>query len=206
MNTMNQLSVASQKPKICTSFAREFASFISACNNFHRLELFVLNASLLVLSTNTYQMSPAATKNRTVAPVVEIKRLDPCLSSRIHECEYPGLAKGTKVLVTTGGAIADSAISLLTAAGCNVTILGPSPRPAHAATRETKPEITPVEGSVMSPEACAKAVIGQDVVLHAGRPAADAEARRSAHEGTRQLLSAAAGAGVKAFVFVSSAR
>lgn len=163
-----------------------------------------LERKSLVLPTNAYKMSPAATKNSTVIPVVEVKRLDPCLSSRIHE--YPGLAKGTKVLVTTGGAIADFAISLLTAAGCVVSVLGPSPHPSHVAARDAKPEITLVEGSVASPEACSKAVIGQDVVLHAGRPATAAEACRSTHEGTRQLLSAAAAAGVKAFIFASSAR
>lgn len=148
--------------------------------------------------------APAATKTSSMIPVVEVKRIDPCLSSRIHE--YPGLAKGTKVLVTTGGAIADYAISLLTAAGCVVTVLGSSPHPSRVAARDAKPEITLVEGSVASPEACAKAVIGQDVVLYAGRPATASEACRSAHEGTRQLLSAAASAGVKAFIFASSAR
>lgn len=136
---------------------------------------------------------PSEAVDSNTTPVVEIKRLDPDVANRTSD--YPGLAKGTNVLVTTGGVVSVAAVSLLKSAGCEVTVLGAA----------TAPDCILVEGSAMNPEACAKAVAGQDVVVHAGRPCPGAAAGAVA-EGTRNLLEAAAAAGVKAFVFRSSAR
>lgn len=113
--------------------------------------------------------------------------------------EYPGLASGTKVLVTTGGTIADATISQLSAAGCLVTTL--------SLLEATKGG----EGALIPPESCARAVEDQEVVVHAGRMAdrfsSAVDACGHVTAGTRLLLEAAAASGsVKAFVFASSAR
>ena len=152
---------------------------------------------------NVDTMPQAVTRSRTAVPVIEIRRLDPCVTSK--PLTYPGLAKGTRVLVTTGGPIADYVMAIAQSAGCAVTVLGSSPCSAHPASRGANAsprEYIVVEGSMTSPESCAKAVIGQELVLHA----AAAEASRNFLEGTKNLLSAAAAAGVKGFVLASSAR
>lgn len=130
-------------------------------------------------------------------PVIDIKRLDPDVVNRATE--YPGLSKGTNVLVTTGGAVSAATVSRLKLAGCKVTVLaavGGTAAPSGCVV---------VEGSALSPDACAKAVKGQDAVLHAGMPRPDA-GNTALVEGTRNLLEAATAAGVKAFVYGSSAR
>lgn len=138
---------------------------------------------------------PSATPE--VRPVVELRRLDASVANRTHE--YPGLANGTKVLVTTGGTIADATISQLSAAGCLVTTLS---------LLEVEQG---VGGVLISPESCMRAVDGQEVVVHAGQVAdkcsSEVDASRHVVAGTKLLLEAAAAAGsVKAFVFASSAR
>lgn len=130
-------------------------------------------------------------------PVVEIKRLDPDVVNRTND--YSGLSKGTNVLVTMGGAVSEATVSRLKLAGCAVTVLG------TAGDATAQPDCLLVEGSVLSPEACAKAVKGQDAVVHTGRPRPDADTTVLV-EGTRNLLEAATAAGVKAFVYGSSAR
>ncbi|CAM9611686.1 unnamed protein product, partial [Ectocarpus fasciculatus] len=127
------------------------------------------------------------------APVVEIKRLDPGIVNR--KPEYPGLPRGTNVLVTAGGAVSAATVSLLESAGCNVTVLGV----ARAAS--DPPSRTLVDGSALSRESCARAVAGQDVVVHAGRSSSGA----AVAEATRNLLQAAAASSVKGFVYASSA-
>lgn len=126
--------------------------------------------------------------------MVEIKRLDPGIVNRTRE--YPGLPRGTNVLVTAGGAVSAATVSLLESAGCTVTVLGV----ARAAC--APPNCTLVEGSALSRESCASAVAGQDVVVHAGRPSS----RGAVAEATTNLLQAAAAARVKGFVYASSAR
>eukprot|EP00903_Cladosiphon_okamuranus_P011606 g10916.t1 len=129
-------------------------------------------------------------------PVIEIKRLDPDVVNRASE--YPGLPKGTNVLVTTGGAVSAATVSRLKLAGCNVTVMGAADGAAASSG------CIVVEGSALSPDACAKAVKGKDAVLHAGRPPPGA-AKTAVVDGTRNLLEAASTAGVKAFVYGSSA-
>lgn len=132
----------------------------------------------------------------TPQPVLEIKRLDPDVVKKTSEYR---LAGGTKVLVSTGGVVSEAAVSRLKCAGCTVTVLA-------AAGGATAPsDCTVVEGSALSPEACAKAVKGQDAVVHAGRPRPDAGGTVLV-EGTRNLLEAASASGVRAFVYGSSAR
>lgn len=152
------------------------------------------------LEQNTYIM-PSAAGTDTAALVVEIKRLDPGVVNRAGD--YPGLAKGTNVLVTTGGAVSTATVSQLQSAGCKVTVVGTTgvaTTPSAAAL-----DCVVADGSAMSPENCAKAVASQDVVIHAGRPTSDA-CHTALAQGTRNLLEAAAAAGVKAFVYASSAR
>lgn len=143
-------------------------------------------------------MASSGARDSTTAPCIEIKRLDPGVVNRTHA--YPGLAKGTKVLVVGDGAVGDSARSLLKAAGCQVTAL------CTAATAAATLGCLAVEGSPTIPDACAKAVAGQEVVVHAGGPSCAAEARECVTIGTRNLVEAAAAAGVKGFVFASSVR
>lgn len=140
---------------------------------------------------------PTAAGTNTPQPVVEIKRLDEDVVNRMSD--YPGLAKGTNVLATAGGAVSEATVSRLKLAGCTVTVLGA----VGGAT--APPGCILVEGSALSPEACAKAVKGQDAVVHAGRPRPDA-GTTALVEGTINLLEAATAAGVKAFVYGSSAR
>lgn len=128
--------------------------------------------------------------------MVEIKRLDPDILNRTHE--YPGLPRGTNVLVTAGGAVSEATVSLLKSAGCAVTILGT----ASAAT--AAPGCSLAAGSAMDREACAKAVEGKAVVVHAGSPPAASSG--AVVDSTRNLLEAAAVAGVRGFVYASSAR
>ena len=133
-------------------------------------------------------------------PVLEIKRQDADVVNRTSE--YAGLAQGTNVLVTTGGIVSEATVSRLKLAGCAVTVLA-------AADGVAAPSgCIVVEGSALTPEACAKAVKGQDAVVHAGRPRPDSAGSSTTVlvEGTRNLLEAASAAGVKAFVFGSSAR
>lgn len=125
---------------------------------------------------------------------MEIKRLDPGVVNRTRD--YPGLPRGTNVLVTAGGAVSAATVSLLESAGCTVTVLGV----ARAAS--APPNCTLVEGSALSRESCASAVAGQDVVVHAGGPSSPG----TAAEATKNLLQAAAAASVKGFVYASSAR
>lgn len=129
-------------------------------------------------------------------PVVEIKRLDPDIVNRTHE--YPGLPRGTNVLVTAGGAVSEATVSLLKSAGCTVTVLGTATAAAAA------PGCALAAGSATDREACAKAVEGKAVVVHAGSlsPASVG----AVTEATRNLLEAAAVAGVRGFVYTSSAR
>eukprot|EP00752_Nemacystus_decipiens_P010473 g9331.t1 len=136
------------------------------------------------------------TETDTPQPVLEIKRLDPDVANRTRD--YPGLARGTNVLVTTGGVVSDATVTRLKLAGCTVTVL------AAAGSATDPSDCSVVEGSALSPEACAKAMKHQDAVVHAGRPGPDA-GRTALVEGTRNLLEAASAAGVKAFVFGSSA-
>ena len=142
-------------------------------------------------------MASSEARGSTATPCIEIKRLDPIVVNRTHE--YPGLAKGTKVLVVGEGAVPDAARSLLKAAGCKVTALCTA---AAAAT----PDCAAFEGSPTSSDACAKAVAGQEVVVHAGGSLCVAEAWECVTGGTRNLVEAAAAAGVKGFVFASSVR
>lgn len=137
----------------------------------------------------------------TSTPCIEIKRLDPGVVNRTHE--YPGLAKGTKILVVGDGAVADSARSLLKAAGCQVTALCTTAAAAAAATPDC---VAVVEGNLTRSGVCVKAVAGQEVVVHAGGPWCAAEARDDVMSGTRNLVWAARAAGLKAFVFASSVR
>lgn len=141
-----------------------------------------------------------ATGTNSSQPVVEIKRLDPDVVNRT--AAYPGLSNGTNVLVTIGGGVSEATVSRLKLAGCTVTVLG------AIGSVTAPPDCTIAEGSVLNPEACAKAVKGQDAVVHAGRPPPGAGVVTSAAlvEGTRNLLEAATTAGVKAFVYGSSAR
>lgn len=147
-------------------------------------------------------MPSTVADTNTSALVVEVKRLDPGLVNRTSD--YPGLVKGTNVLVTTGGAVATATVSQLKSAGCKVTVLGTIGSAATASTAEQ--DCVVVDGSVMSPDDCAKAVAGQAVVVHAGRPPTDACCAGALAQGTRNLLEAAAAAGVRAFVYGSSAR
>ncbi|CAM9286164.1 unnamed protein product [Ectocarpus sp. 12 AP-2014] len=130
---------------------------------------------------------------KDATPVVEIKRLDPGVVNRTRD--YPGLPRGTNVLVTAGGAVSAATVSLLESAGCTVTVLG------VARTASAPPNCNLVEGSALSRESCASAVAGQDVVVHAGRPSSPG----SLAEATKNLLQAAAAASVKGFVYASSA-
>ncbi|CAN0134569.1 unnamed protein product [Scytosiphon promiscuus] len=128
-------------------------------------------------------------------PAVEIKRLDPEVTNRTHG--YPGLPRGTNVLVTTGGAVSEATVSLLKSAGCTVTVLG------IAAAPTTASGCILAAGVAIDREACTRAVEGKAVVVHAGSPpAAPVEALA---EATRNLLDAAAVAGVRGFVYASSA-
>lgn len=142
--------------------------------------------------------------------VFEMKRIDPSILNRAHE--YPDLRRGTKVLVTTGGPVANATVSRLTSAGCIVTVLAAADVPNSVSSTS---EILVIRGSVMDREVCTKAVDGQDMVIHAGRPTsptavegAGIHAKTSGHlvEGTKNLLDAATMAGVKCFIFLSSAR
>lgn len=137
-------------------------------------------------------------RGSTARPCIYIKRLDPAIVNRTHE--YPGLAKGTKILVVGDGAVAASARSLLKAAGCQVTALYKS------ATAAATPGCLVVEGSPTSPDSCAKAVAGQEVVVHAGGPSCVAASWECVTSGTRNLVDIAAAAGVKGFVLASSVR
>ncbi|CBN79009.2 NAD dependent epimerase/dehydratase, putative (Partial), partial [Ectocarpus siliculosus] len=132
---------------------------------------------------------------KDATPVVEIKRLDPSVVNRTRQ--YPGLPRGTNVLVTAGGAVSAATVSLLKSAGCTVTVLGV----ARAAS--APPNCTLVKGSALSRESCASAVAGQDVVVHAGRPSSPGAV--AVAEATKNLLQAAAAASVKGFVYASSA-
>lgn len=128
------------------------------------------------------------------SPVIEVKRLDPSVVNRTHE--HPGLAKGTRALVTGTGSVRDLTVSQLIAAGCSVAVLGEASLVPPGCAR--------VEGSVMSPETCDKAVQKQDFVVHVGlSPSFSAECLV---EGTKNLLKAASAAGVKGFIFASSSR
>lgn len=143
----------------------------------------------------------AGTGSSNAAPVVEVRRPDPSVASRTHE--HPGLAKGTRVLVAggKGGAIADATVSQLLSAGCEVTVFGTAT--VVAATSGC----SVMGGGVASREACVEAVAGQEVVVHAGRELSGSgcSVPEGILEGTRNLLDAAASAGVKGFVFASSA-
>ncbi|CAN0445015.1 unnamed protein product [Ectocarpus sp. 8 AP-2014] len=132
---------------------------------------------------------------KDATPVVKIKRLDPGVINRTRE--YPGLPRGTNVLVTAGGAVSAATVSLLKSAGCTVTVLGV----ARAAS--APPNCTLAKGSALSRESCASAVAGQDVVVHAGRPSSPGAV--AVAEATKNLLQAAAVASVKGFVYASSA-
>lgn len=146
-------------------------------------------------------MLSKATGTDTAEQVVEIKRLDPAVVNRTYN--YRGLAKETNVLVTTGGAVSTATVSQLKSVGCKVTVLGTMG--AAATTFTATPGCVVMDGSAMNPEDCAKAVAGKDVVIHAGMPTPDA-CTGALDQGTRNLLEAAATAGVKAFVYGSSAR
>ena len=143
-------------------------------------------------------MVASEARGSTSRPIISIKRLDPGIVNRSHE--YPGLAKGTKILVVGNGAVAASARSLLKAAGCQVTAL------CTSATAAATPGCQAVEGSPMSADSCAKAVVGQEVVVHAGGASCVAEAWECVTSGTRNLVEVAAAAGVKGFVLASSVR
>lgn len=138
------------------------------------------------------------TGTNTPQPVVEIKRLDADVVNRAND--YSNLAKGTNVLVTTGGGVSAATMSRLKLAGCTVTVLG-----AVGGAITAPADCILIEGGALNPEACGKAVKGQDVVVHAGRPRAD-DGPSALVQGTRNLLEAATAAGVKAFVYGSSAR
>ena len=155
-------------------------------------------AQVCLSSRVDYAMASSGAGGSTQIPCIEIKRLDRGVVGRTHE--YPGLVKGTKVLVAGEGAVADSARSLLKAAGCQVTAL-------CTAAATTTPDCTVVEGSATSSDACAKAVVGQQVVVHVGGPSCSAAlGLECVTSGTRNLLEAAAAAGVKAFVFETPTR
>lgn len=142
---------------------------------------------------------------------VVIKRIDKDILDKKHA--YPGISPGTKVLITMGGAVANATLSRLASAGCNVTVLG---KIDASCSPFDSSEIRIAEGSIDSPEECAKAVEGQDVVFHTGRPGSavtvdvgaksQSEAARRLVDGTRNILDAAASAGVERFIFLSSAR
>ncbi|CAM9434353.1 unnamed protein product, partial [Hapterophycus canaliculatus] len=95
------------------------------------------------------------------------------------------------------GAVSEATLSLLNSAGCTVTVFG------ITSGAITAPGCILAAGSAMNREACSKAVEGKAVVVHAGRPPAASSG--AAAEATRNLLEAAAVAGVKGFVYASSA-
>lgn len=146
--------------------------------------------------------------------VVVAKRLDTTVVNKTFE--YSKLLPSTKVLVTTclapgeagggiGGAVTTATVARLSTTGCRLRVLTCSGDSAYGAGNlggEVAVEV--LEGSVASKADCEKAVEGQDVVVHAVRCSSVVGVGVVA--GTRNVLGAAAAAGVKSLVFVGAAR